>query len=42
MQYTLGIHSIEEIGFLISNCQKYMLTNVHESDDINSLTFHIM
>ena len=41
-QYTLRIRSLEEIGLLISKCQKYMLTNVHEYDDINRLTFHIM
>ena len=41
-QYTLGINSLEEIGLLISKCQKYMLTNVHEYDDITRLTFHIM
>ena len=38
----LRIHSLEEIGLLISQCQKYMLTNVHEYDTINRLKFHII
>ena len=38
---SLGIHSLEEIGFLISQYQKYTLTNVFEYDCISHSVSHL-